>query len=439
MSCHIGQNLLDNLRWVFHMLDVTTLFLIFSGIVFLGFILNALFYKLKILVTLPLMIIGVLIGPVFHLIVPQGSSILLDLASLVSSIAIAFILFDVGLRIDISELELFKSARFFLPLAIATGLVLGIIIGLLTGWSPLLSFIIGFALAGPSSAVFPTLSKIAKINVRLNNLLVFESVASDSVQLIIPLILITLIQTNTISLSGVATSVFYFFVLSSILGVISAFIWTFILQAFHDYSKEYSWMLTITLVIANYGVAQFLGLNGAVAVFVFGIMFSNLPKLFKNFDKYFYNVRPEFSHITEYQKEITFFISTFFFVYIGAILSFNTGAFSLWYIFLIGIIISITILIIRKLSLPVIEEFFVRKDKKSSERILSTFDIARGLSPIIIALLLVSSSIPMDTNAVLGLIFISVFLTNVIESIGIFFYAGAANKEQNEDKVNFKN
>ncbi len=417
------------------MLNVTELFLIFSGVVFLGFILNSLFYKLRILVTLPLMIIGVLIGPIFHLIVPQGSSVLLDISSLVSAIAIAFILFDVGLRIDISELELFKSIRFFLPLAIVTGILLGIVIGLLTGWNPILSFIIGFALAGPSSAIFPTLSRIARINTRLKNLLVFESVASDSVQLIIPLILISLLETNTFSAYGIASSIFYFFVLSTILGIVLAFFWTFILQIFHEYSKEYSWMLTITLVIASYGIAQFLGLNGAVAVFVFGIIFSNLPKLFKNFDKYFYDVRPEFSHITDYQKEITFFISTFFFVYIGAILSFNTGELSLSYIIEIGIILSLIILAIRRLSMPVLEEFFTNKGKKSSERILSTFDIARGLSPIIIALLLASSTISIDVAAVLGLIFITVFITNVIESIGIFFYAGAANREKKNQEL----
>ncbi len=420
------------------MINVTYLFLIFSGIVFLGYILNELFYKIKILITLPLMIIGVLIGPVFHVIAPQGSGILIDIASLVSSIAIAFILFDVGLRINIDELELFKATRFFLPLAIATGIILGILIGLFTGWNPILSFIIGFALAGPSSAVFPTLSRIARINPRLNNILVFESVASDSVQLIIPLILLSLLQTNSFSVSAIASSIFYFFVLSSILGVVSAFAWTFILQAFHEHSKEYSWMLTITLVIANYGIASLLGLNGAVAVFVFAIIFSNLPKLFKSFDKYFYDVKPEFDHIMEYQKEITFFISTFFFVYVGSILSFNTGSLSLLYIIVISAILSFAVIIMRKASLPVLEEFFVKKDKKSSERILSTFDVARGLSPIIIGLLLIDTPlpIPIDIAAVLGLIFMTVFITNVIESIGIFFYAGAANKEMDGTEEN---
>ncbi|MGC8479096.1 MAG: cation:proton antiporter [Candidatus Micrarchaeia archaeon] len=417
------------------MIDVTDLFLIFSGVVFLGFILNALFYKLKILVTLPLMIIGILIGPVFHLIAPQGSGILIDIASLVSAIAIAFILFDVGLRIDISELELFKATRFFLPLSIVTGIVLGILIGLFTGWNPILSFIIGFALAGPSSAIFPTLSKIARINKRLNNVLVFESVASDSVQLIIPLILIALLQTNSFSISSISSAVFYFFVLSSILGVITAFVWTFILQAFNEYSKEYSWMLTITVVIANYGVAQFLGLNSGVTVFVFGIIFANLPKLFKNFDKYFYNVRVEFGHINEYQKEITFFISTFFFVYIGTIISFNTGSLSLSYIIAISLVLTAAIVLIRKASMPVLEEFFVNKNKKSSERILSIFDVGRGLSPIIIGLLLINSGLNIDIYAVLGLIFITVFITNIIETIGIFFYADASNKEKNTDMI----
>jgi len=58
------------------MVGVNALFLAFSGIAFLGYILTALFAKIKIANILPLMLLGLLVGPILHLLnTGHGSTI----------------------------------------------------------------------------------------------------------------------------------------------------------------------------------------------------------------------------------------------------------------------------------------------------------------------------------------------------------------------------
>lgn len=406
---------------------MTLLFLVFSGIVFLGYILNALFSKIKIASILPLMLIGLLIGPVLHAINTSQGSIVSLISPYVTAIAIAFVLFEVGLNIDIFTLKkvIARITKFTFALSITTGIVIGIAIFLLLHWNILIAFIAGFALAGPSSIILPTLVRISKANKKLKSALVFESVATDSLQLIIPIILFYMLQSGNLEISTGAQLLFNFIVGSTLFGIGLAFFWVFILKQFSYYSKEYSWMLTMTMVIATYGLAQAVGFNGAVAIFSFGIFLANIPKLSKFFEKYTYDIKKEFVHIREYQKEITFFVSTFFFVYIGLLFSIGNSTLMLLGI---GIALAILIFVLRALFIPMLNKLFSAKSFRS-EHTLATYDVARGLSPTIVATMPVA--LGMVIPGFLDMIFIVVLMTNVITTIGMFVYARRLESETN--------
>ena len=87
------------------MINGNLAFLFFASIVFIGFILNALFSKLKIANIMPLMLIGVLIGPLLHIIGTGSGSLVSSLSSLITGVAVSFILFDVGLNMNYAELR----------------------------------------------------------------------------------------------------------------------------------------------------------------------------------------------------------------------------------------------------------------------------------------------------------------------------------------------
>ncbi|MGC8710318.1 MAG: cation:proton antiporter [Candidatus Micrarchaeia archaeon] len=398
---------------------MTLLFLVFAGIVFLGYILNALFSRIKIASILPLMLIGLLIGPVLHTINTSQNSIVSMISPYVTAIAIAFVLFEVGLNINIFTLGkvIARITKFTFALSVTTGIVLGIAIWLMLHWSIVIAFIAGFALSGPSSIILPTLVRISKINKKLKAALIFESVATDSLELIIPIILFYMLQAGSLEVSTGAQMLFDFIVGSTLFGIGFAFFWVFILKQFSYYSKEYSWMLTMTMVIATYGLAQAIGFNGAMAIFTFGIFLANIPKLSKFFEKYTYDIKKEFVHIREYQKEITFFVSTFFFVYIGLLFSISNATLVL---LLVGLVLALFIWVLRILFVPMLNKLFNARNFKS-ERTLASYDVARGLSPTIVATMPVALGLVIP--GFLDMIFIVVLITNVITTFGMFMYA----------------
>jgi len=407
------------------MVGVNALFLAFSGIAFLGYILTALFAKIKIANILPLMLLGLLVGPVLHWVNTGPGSTVVSISPYVSAIAIAFVLFDVGLSLDIKTLGdvILKASKFTFGLAIFTGIVLGLLIFFIFKWNIYLAFIAGFALAGPSAVILPSATKITKINKRLRSALVFESVVTDSVQLMIPILLFSLLAVGSFDFVDDARMLINFFLMSPVFGAALAFFWVFILKEFSQYSKRYSWMLTITMVIGSYGIAQALQLYGVVSVFVFGVILVNIPKFSRYLERYTYDIKKEFIHIRDYQREITFFVSTFFFFYIGLVFRVS----ELNSLLLIGsFILAIIIFLARYLFLPILNDLFSQRNLHS-EKIFTAFDVARGLSPTIIATM--PEALGISAPGLTDLIFLTVIFTNVIMTAGLFIYAKKAFKK----------
>ncbi|MEM3247123.1 MAG: cation:proton antiporter [Candidatus Micrarchaeaceae archaeon] len=410
------------------MISVTTLFLLFAGIVFLGYILYALFDRIKIAGILPLMIIGLLIGPIFHILNTSPGSTIAGIAPYVEGIAIAFVLFDAGLSIKVIRLQkvIAATTKFTFSLAITTGIVLSLIILVATHWSPIISFIAGFGLAGPSAIVVPTLLKNSKVNEDLRSSLLFESITTDSVQLIIPTLLLYILVFHTFTIGSALGLVFGAIFGSTLLGIASAAFWIFLLKKFESYSREYSWMLTITMVIATYGVAQSLSMSGAIVVFAFSITLANLPEI-DWIKAYTYDISKEFRSIKSYQKEITFFVSTFFFVYIGMLFASEGLGINL---ILIAVALSIAVLLLRPFFVPMLNQFFSHNARGESERTLVKFNVSRGLSPAIVATLPAAYGIIVP--GFLDLIFLTILFTNVISSVGMYIYANEVKSERAE-------
>jgi NhaP-type Na+/H+ or K+/H+ antiporter len=211
-----------------------------------------------------------------------------------------------------------------------------------------------------------------------------------------------------------------------LIGVAAALFWLYALNRFRESSKGYRWMLTITMIIATYGIASLLGLNEAIAVFVFGIAFATIgtykdgnesnPAKKKSPLRFFSIGSTSIKYIKDFQREIVFFTSAFFFVYIGML--FNLSQIYLILV-LVAIAAALVMIVIRVPFLRLIRKYLSddEKSRKSEEAIVS-FDIPRGLSSAVIA------TIPLTLGIVipnfLNLIFIVILVTNVIATIGIF-------------------
>ncbi|MEM3883351.1 MAG: cation:proton antiporter [Methanothrix sp.] len=412
------------------MLNYDIVFIFVAGVAFLGFILNALFDKINITSVLPLMLIGLLIGPVFHFVNTGAGSTIADLTPYVTALAVSFILFDVGINIRISKLKtVFKKATSFtFELATATGIVVGIVTFLAfhytLGWTIAESFIFSFALSGPSSIIVPTLVKVIRVGEDLKTTLVYESVASDTIEMIIQILLLDIIASAGITGIAIVGLVLSAVVGSIIFGLVSAVFWLFILNRFKAYSESYSWMLTIAMVIATYGISELIGFNGAITIFVFGILFSNIgsvkpstdPVHEPNFVEKFLAVPYSIDHIKDYQKEIVFFTSTFFFVYIGMLFTFS-GVYLDSLVF--AVMITFVIMLVRFMGSGLLKKFLSNDQKEAvKQRNFISYNVARGLSPAIVATLPLTYGVVIP--GFLDSIFLVILITNIASTAGIF-------------------
>ncbi len=246
---------------------------------------------------------------------------------------------------------------------------------------------------------------------------------TDIAELIVPIVLLDfMVNVNAVTATYIGSFVFTIIFGSLLLGVGFALFWLYIMNRFKEYSKGYTWILTLTMIIATYGIAQFLGLNGAITIFIFGFSFYNIgihkktSQRSKSIIGRYFSISEEVKHVRQFQKEVVFFVSTFFFVYIGLLFSVQQASYAL---IGIALLMSLIIIPLRFVFLPIIKGVLSRdRQKMKIEKYLVGFDVARGLSPAIVATLPLSMGINIPNFV--DIVFIVILVTNLISSIGIF-------------------
>ncbi|MDE2022131.1 MAG: cation:proton antiporter [Patescibacteria group bacterium] len=408
------------------MIDISLLFMLFAGIVFLGYILNALFYRLKISSILPLLLVGLAIGPILHLVDTSPNSVVAQVSPFVTAIAIAFILFDVGMGIRLSSLKdvFLKATKFTAITSIITGTIMFLILFYVERWDIVASLMAGFALSGTSSITLPSLFKVVKLGDGLKTTLAYQSVFNDVFSLVIPLIFFNILVTGTYTAGFIFTELAGFVVGSMLLGMVFAAFWVFVLRRFKKYSSEYSWMLTLTIVLAVYGTSEFLNFNGALSTFIFGILLTNMSDL-KFIKKGFMRpVLEDISHIKIYQKEITFFVSTFFFVYIGMLFDAQSVP---YYLILLAVIMCLIMLGVRYLTTGILKGIISSGKHAKSDKTIMRYYVAQGLAPAIVATLPATAGIVVPN--LIDIVFLVILISNAMLSLGLYRYARQLQRE----------
>ena len=419
------------------MINPDLVFVLLAGIVVLGFILDAMFDRFRITSVLPLMVIGIALVQ-FGVVGSPTLRILDEFTPYVSAITIAFILFAVGLEIRAHELYrvLGRANAFTFGVQTTTGIVLSLVAFAAFRWDLLLCFVFGFGLSGPSSVAVPVLVRVTKVGGALKTTLLYESVASDLLQLLVPLILLGIYQTGTVSAPQLAAMLSWRILGSAGAGVAAGILWLYLLDYFRDVAQGYTWTLTITLVLATYGLADLAGLSAAITIFVFGVVLGNSLLLdrsrpidpqfvFSRPREYLYRFRAflhlrtgtlDISHIEQVQREVAFFASAFFFVYLGIL--FEASEVSV----LIVVVLAgaaLLMLGLRYLFLPLLDEYLdLDPVLAQTEKGIVAFNISRGLAAAVIATIPLSEGIVIP--GFLDAMFFGILFSNVLSTIGIF-------------------
>ena len=419
------------------LISADILFLGLAGIAFLGFVLDALFNRLRITSVLPLMLLGLVL--VATGLVPAGTVGLLNtFIPYVSALTVAFILFAVGLEIRFRELfrVLGRATTYTLVVQTATGIAIALLAYETIHWGLLISFIFGFGISGPSSIAVPVLVRVARMPEALGTSLLFESVISDVLQLLVPLLMIGFLVSGTVTITSVTSSLLETVLGSAAAGLVAGLAWLWLLDRLRGFAQGYTWTLTITMVLATYGAADRLGLSAAITIFVFGLALGNAAFVdFRRslkrdvtlgwFSSGLRTIRRrlgistrglDIPHILQVQREVSFFASAFFFVYIG--LLFEFGALTLTLV-LVTAVASIVMLAVRFAGSPILSPYLdTEPAARRSQRGLLTFNISRGLAAAVIAT--VPQGLGIVIPGFLDAMFLGILFSTVVSTIGIF-------------------
>lgn len=405
-------------------MEILSVFMVIAGIVFLGFIGDLIFKKTNIPDVLILIILGILLGHTFLNWVNVES--LGEGTKIFNTFALLFILFQGAINIDFKTLfkTLLNTTKLTVTNFVLTVLVVSCISYLIyQNW--LYSILIGMILGGTSSAVVIPLVTNIDIKNKYGSVLTLESAISDVLCIVGTITILTILDSGNFIASSVFKTIFSSFSMALILGIISGVIWISLLHKFSDLSKSY--MVTIAFVIFLYAFVEgpFVGASGAIAVLTFGLLLGNSKRILHIMHN---SSSSKFSSPEEdpdakvirsvlstnaktFYSEISFFVKTFFFVYLGILMDFSNPL-----VFVYGALITIGVYLVR----PFAVKFVFRKEKlNQKERTILEILVPKGLAAAVLAGLAVQSGLiePIANqfvNTILSVVFISILMTSVL-------------------------
>lgn len=388
---------------------IEAIFLLTGLIIFIGFFSMTFFERTKVPDVLILMSVGLILG----LVLDEGQVALFNsIAPYVGAVALMMILFDGGLNLNLFRVvkEVAQALAFTLISFLLSCLFVMGIMHYFFGWSVLEGLLLGAILGGTSSAiVISTVSNIS-VNNASKIILFLESAISDALCIVVALAVMEVMLFNQLSVRDSLNELIGTFSIAIVMAIVVSVLWVGVLKRFHV--PPFGHLLTVGIIFIMYSVVEFIGGNGAISVLVFGLILGNashLGRFFRLHDK----VRID-TTIKSFQKEFTFFIRTFFFVYIGLI--FKRSALTSTVVST-SVIILAAIFIARIISVKLLT--IKTKSLRDYEIVLFSM-LPRGLAAAVLSSIPYSKGIMMDSLP--EIIFLIIIFTNITTTIGAIVY-----------------
>jgi cell volume regulation protein A len=300
------------------MADILTVFSTTGAILAIGFLGNLIFKKTGFPAILFLLLIGLILGPLLN-VFPRES--LLPVVPFISALTLIIILFDSGLHMNIYKV-LSQSVRstilailYVMLATISTALIAHFLMNL--RW--LEALMLGPMIAGTSSVVIIPLMFKLKINHQIDITLSLESTITDVLNVVLLLTILEIYLTGFLDIQGAISTIASRFAVGIVIGAAIGVTWIQILYLIKR--EEYTYMLTIAILLLLYVATEMLGGNGALAALVFGLMLGN--------DREIIHIlrikikRGALKHVKsflrKFHSEISFLVRSFFFVFLGLI------------------------------------------------------------------------------------------------------------------------
>ena len=233
---------------------------------------------------------------------------------------------------------------------------------------------------------------------------------NDGLSLVFAFVRLQVLTLNPCSATQAASSIASAFAVALVAGIVFGLFWLGILKRF--YGKPLGYVVTLGFMFILYAGINFLGGSGAIAVLTFSLILGNAQQIAE-----FLRWEGEFkldSAIMHAQNEVSFFVRTFYFVYLGLLLSpslFATPA--LW----VSILAVVGFFAARVVGVKML--FLIDYSFKKYSLVLTTM-LPRGLVAAVLAFLPAEKGIIIPYFA--ETVFLILLFTNVIATAGAFAF-----------------
>jgi len=293
-------------------LGIEYAFLILGGLIIIGYFGELLSRK----ITVPIALLLLFIGFGLKLTGLVDAQDFVGIQAIFGTLALIVLLFDGGMSLNIYE-AVFKSGRSLTVGFMSTifGTVLVALLFFVVGLNPLIGAIIGAIVGGIDTGITLSITKSMTIPEKVKNFLTIESSSNDVLSIILALVLTQALIFGALDVQVLAQGIVGKFAIGIFVGLIVGIASTLSLARIE---QGYNYMVTLAIVLLLFSVTEFLNGSGAIAVLVFGIILGNesvVRGLIHSREVKSYPI------VQQFQAEVSFFIRTFFFVFLGIIVT----------------------------------------------------------------------------------------------------------------------
>jgi len=392
-------------------LTLTNFFGLLGGLLVLAYVANRFSRRTRVPDVIVLLGCGILLGPVLHWIdADHFPAIIRGIGTL----ALVLILFAAGLELNLRRaLKQFMAGMVLAVLSY--GLTLVCVTYFCMRWLDL-HLMPALLVAAPlacisGSIVLPILDQF-DLRYDLKTTLVIEAAFGDGLGALGVSVLLGLAAGGSAAstesggaiLSGVFGLFLFKFLLAFVIGVVAGALWVKLLPYVSD--KQFWQVLTFAAVLMVYSGTHAVGGSDLFAVIVFGATLANLldpQNAMRVFE--FESIAGRSDQIHSFHSELAFLVRSFFFVLLGAMISFHGLRKQLLTTFgILGVLLAVRFVAVTCSRV-------VWRGTSSRERELATFLIPRGLITAVLALEVVQA-MPTDLEFLPALTFALILFTN---------------------------
>ncbi len=379
------------------------LFLIaISLILLIGYVSEVAFRITRIPESLILILIGILLGSVFHLLPTAYINTLRTLTPLFGDLALIMIMFNGGRIIRLSKKIFSNTTGYALAFTdiVLAGAVLSVFMRFAFGWPFLYGGMLGVILGETSTIVILPFIKRVKLSAEFYQTIMIETTFNSVFSILFFYLLLVPISGTALSIPSFLGYSVSYLLFAVVIGTAAGFTWL-LMQSIFKGANGY--ITTLAVAILLYGFASFINAAAVVSVLIYAIIIGN-PGTIKKYLK-MPKARNEERYNKSVEHEMEFLVRTFFFVLLGliAIISF--------YYFLFALAITIILVFARKIEV----EGLLRKMKREDRNIIFSL-MPRGLAVAVLSSIFYATGYPYS-GQIFYISFMVLVLTNLLFTV----------------------